>query len=202
MTFFSFKVPLILASSSTYRAAALARLGLDFTQMSPAIDETARPGEAAQALAQRLAREKADMIHKQRPDAIVIGSDQVGVSQGRQLHKPDTHEAAIAQLQSLNGAKAVFHSALAVYDPVKAAIHEAVTPTHIEFRHLTQEQLRRYVELDEPLDCAGSFKVEALGIALFERVVSDDPTALIGLPMIALVSILQQISGYPMSRHM
>ncbi len=193
MTFFSFEVPLVLASSSAYRAQALTRLGLEFTQASPDIDESALPGEAPQVLAQRLANEKALAIQRQRPDAVVIGSDQVGVAQGRQLLKPGTHEAAIAQLQSLSGVEAVFYTALAVYDPAKATIHEAVTPTYIEFRHLTHDQIRRYVASEEPLDCAGSFKVEALGIALFERVTSDDPTALVGLPMIALVSILHRI---------
>lgn len=198
MTFFSFEVPLVLASSSTYRAQALTRLGLEFTQATPDIDESAVPGEAPQVLAQRLAREKTSAIRSQRPDAIVIGSDQVGVAQGRQLQKPGTDEAAITQLQHLSGAEAVFHTALAVYDPTTAEIHEAVTATHIRFRHLTDDQIRRYVEFDKPLDCAGSFKVEALGIALFERVTSDDPTALVGIPMIALVSILQRISASAM----
>lgn len=200
MTFFSFEVPLVLASSSTYRAQALTRLGLEFTQVSPDIDESAAPGEAPQILAQRLAREKTSAIRSQRPDAIIIGSDQVGVAQGRQLQKPGSHKAAIAQLQHLSGAEAVFHTGLAVFDPTNAEIHEAVTTTRIKFRCLTDDQIRRYVEIDQPLDCAGSFKVEALGIALFEKVASDDPTALVGIPMIALVSILQRLSASEMSR--
>ena len=192
---------IILASTSPYRAQALQQLGLPFTSMAPLTEEQAQPAEAPQDLAMRLAMEKTAAVAARCPDAIVIGSDQVGMGPDGLLHKPGTDAAATKQLQGLSGRVATFDSAVSVYNPQKRNFQSDVVRTTVEFRHLSAQQIERYVAIDQPLNCAGAFKVERLGIALFDRVTSDDPSALIGLPLIALTRLLEacgvDVLSYP-----
>ncbi len=180
---------LILASSSPYRAELLARLGLDFTAISPDIDESPRPDEGAERLAVRLAIAKARAVAADHAGALVIGSDQVAVCENRLLGKPATRERAIAQLVSMSGREVVFHTALAVCH--NDQIVSGQTPTQVYLRRLERDQIERYVDHDQPFDCAGAIKSEALGISLTRAIESDDPTALIGLPLIRLVELLE-----------
>ncbi|QGM21599.1 septum formation inhibitor Maf [Spiribacter sp. 2438] len=184
---------LILASSSPYRAELLARLGVPFEQQSPDIDETRRPDEPAEDYVCRLAREKAAAIAEGRPDAIVIGSDQCSEFRGEILGKPHTEDRAIEQLMQASGQAVTLWTALAVHDPANGRIRVEQVPTVVQFRRLQREAIRRYVSTEKPLDCAGAFRAEGLGIALFERIQGDDPNALIGLPLIALVRLLSQV---------
>lgn len=181
---------LILASSSRYRAQLLRRLGLPFRQLSPDCDESALPGEEPHALAERLAHSKAQALASMHPLALLIGSDQVAALDGEKLGKPGSVDAAHAQLARCSGRVVTFHTALCVLGPTGAA-HATVDLTRVHFRELSAEEIRRYIEAEQPLDCAGSFKCEGLGISLFERIESQDPTALIGLPLIALARILR-----------
>ncbi len=181
---------LILASTSAYRALALDQLGLSYTTQAPQADESPLPDEPADQLAQRLALAKANAIAQIQPTAVVIGADQVGFCQGRFLIKPGSSTAAVDQLQACRGQKAIFYSALAVYNPHTQNCLQQVVETHLTYRNLSDKQIERYVDLDKPFNCAGAFKIESLGIALFEEVQSQDPSALVGLPLIALVSML------------
>jgi septum formation protein len=186
---------LVLASSSAYRRELLARLRLPFEAISPDIDETALPGETPTATALRLAREKAAAVAARIPGALVIGSDQVATLDGEQIGKPGSHEAALAQLQKMRGREVVFHTALCLWDgrvadPASAAQVEDVQVT-VAFRDLPDAELDAYLRIEQPYDCAGSAKNEGLGIALLERIDSSDPTALTGLPLIALTSMLR-----------
>lgn len=178
----------ILASGSVYRRQLLERLGIDFEVISPDVDETPGADEAAADLAVRLAVAKAGAVAERHPDRIVIGSDQVAEGAGRLLGKPGTVERAIAQLEQLSGRTVVFHTAVAVARG--KTTRSALAPTRVRLRELSAEQIRRYVAADQPLDCAGALKSEALGISLAESMTSDDPTALIGLPLISVVSLL------------
>jgi septum formation protein len=187
--------PLILGSSSPYRRELLSRLLLPFTTRSPDIDESSLGDESPRAQAIRLARAKAMAISIREPGHCVIGSDQVASSGGQCYGKPGTREAAVAQLSTLSGTLASFDTALCVIDPRNNQQHEALVTTEVVFRTLSAEEIIRYVELDAPLDCAGSAKSEALGITLLDRLSGDDPTALVGLPLIALSRILRRI-GY------
>ena len=180
---------LILASTSRYRAELLQRLGLPFSVEKPAVDETALPGETPVELALRLAQEKAFAVAARHPDAVVIGSDQVAEHEGDALGKPGDAAGAIAQLERMSGSIVTFHTAVCVARGRDAEI--ALVPTEVEFRTLSRGEIERYVAREMPVDCAGSFKSEALGIALFERVTSDDPTALVGLPLIETVKLLR-----------
>jgi septum formation protein len=180
---------LILASTSGYRRALLERLRLPFQVMSPCIDEAALPGESAAQTALRLAQAKARAVAA-LPPALVIGSDQVAEFDGVHLGKPGSHEAAVMQLRAMRNREIVFHTALCLYNAGSGATQTASVPTTVKFRSVSNAQIERYLEIDRPYDCAGSARVEMLGIALAERIVSDDPTALIGLPLIALVSML------------
>jgi septum formation protein len=182
--------PIVLASTSPYRRELLARLRLPFEAIAPAVDEGAQPGEAPAATALRLARAKATAVARLRPDALVIGSDQVADLDDEHLNKPGSHAAALAQLRKLQGRSAVFHTALALAGDGGATIDACVVPTTVHFRQLDDCALEAYLRIDQPYDCAGAAKIETLGIALVERVQSDDPTALIGLPLIRLVSML------------
>ncbi len=180
----------ILASTSAYRASLLRRLLEDFEQVSPGTDETALPGEHPGARAARLAEAKARAVAETRPGAIVIGSDQVADLEGEVLDKPGTVHAAHQQLAASSGREVVFHTAVCVID------HRGDATTHVDetsvrFRELTREDIARYVERERPLDCAGSFKCEGLGISLFERIDNEDPTALVGLPLIATSRLLR-----------
>lgn len=189
---------LILASTSAYRRELLSRLGLPFACQAPGTDEGAMAGEAPADTALRLAREKAQAVARRHPGATVIGSDQVGVAaDGERLGKPQSVLAACAQLARLSGASAQFHTAVAVVAADGQVVTESV-PTVVYFRALSPEAIRRYVELDQPLDCAGSFRAEALGSVLFERIQGDDPSALIGLPLIATARLLRQAGIDPL----
>lgn len=181
---------LVLASTSRYRAELLARLRLPFDSARPEVDETPRPGEPPASLALRLAAAKARAIAALHADAVVIGSDQVASCDGRALGKPGTREAAIAQLQAMSGREAVFLTAVAVAAP-GGGLDTALDTTTVRFRPLSDDEIARYVDAERPLDCAGSFKCEGLGIALFEAIESRDPTALVGLPLIATARLLR-----------
>jgi len=186
------RVDLILASSSRYRAELLARIVPRFRQLAPNVDETIRSGESATDLVARLARTKASAIADAHAGSVVIGSDQVAEFDGRIIGKPGTLPAAIAQLGAASGRTVAFHTGLCVVDArrLPARHHEAIDTTRVTFRALTADQIESYVRREQPLDCAGSFKAEGLGIALFERITSEDPTALVGLPLIALCRLL------------
>lgn len=183
---------IVLASSSTYRKSLLARLGLDCRTIAPDIDERALPAEAAEATALRLAEAKARKVSGFAPEALIIGSDQVAVLGDRLIGKPGTHAAALRQLQSVSGKTVVFHTALCLLNARSGAAQLASVQTTVRFRALDDARIERYLQRDRPYDCAGSAKIEALGISLVEQVSGDDPSALIGLPLIALVSMLQK----------
>lgn len=180
---------IVLASTSRYRRELLQRLRVPFSVQAPAIDEHALPGEPPRETARRLALAKALAVAKDHRDSIVIGSDQVADVDGSALSKPGTHDAALAQLQRMQGREVVFHTALAVVDP-RGGSQVADVPTVVRFRVLPVDQLDGYLRADEPYDCAGAAKIESLGITLVESVRSDDPTALIGLPLIRLTELL------------
>ncbi len=181
---------IILASGSVYRREMLSRLGLEFEVVPANIDETARDGEAGQALAERLALEKARAVAKDYPDAIVIGADQVADCGGKLLGKPGDAERARAQLAQVSGQTVVFYSAMAL---IRGNQHlHCVVPTRLRMRKLGPDRIAAYVERDKPFDCAGAMRSESLGVALVEAIESDDPTALIGLPMIRCVQMLER----------
>jgi septum formation protein len=182
---------IVLASTSRYRAELLCRLFPEFEQRSPGTDETALPGEPPMARALRLASAKATAAANGLIDALVIGSDQVAELHGEILDKPGTHENACAQLAASSGHEVNFHTALCVLDTRTGRQYTHVDHTRVAFRHLSAEEIDRYVEREQPLDCAGSFKCEGLGISLFERIDNQDPSALIGLPLIALARLLR-----------
>ncbi|WP_079418739.1 Maf family protein [Thiomonas intermedia] len=185
---------LILASTSRYRAELLRRLRVPFATRAPEVDEARQSGESPLGLAQRLAAEKAGAVARTAPGAWVIGSDQVCMLGDEALGKPGSHEAALAQLRQLTGREAVFHTAVCVISPDgKTQIRNC--PTEVKFRTLRDDDIERYLNLDAPYDCAGSAKSESLGPALLTRMRSDDPTALIGLPLIDLCDMLRQ-SGF------
>ena len=184
---------LILGSTSRYRAELLGRLGLPFTQVAPNVDETPEPGEAPKALAQRLALAKAQAVQAQHPQAWVLGSDQVANLNGQPLGKPLTHARAVAQLLAMQGQTVVFHTAVALVGATEQ--WQTCADVAVRFRPLTQAAIERYLHAEQPYDCAGSAKTEGLGIALLESMDSDDPTAIIGLPLIRTAAMLRQ-AGY------
>jgi septum formation protein len=183
---------LVLASSSRYRAALLARLRIPFEQAAPDVDEAALAGEPCDVTARRLAVLKARALAQRFPDALIIGSDQVADLDGEPLGKPGSYERALAQLRRMRGRTAIFHTAVAVLDARTDEAAVENVPTRVRFRDRSDDELRRYLELEQPYDCAGSAKAEALGIVLAETIESADPTALIGLPLIALTGLLQR----------
>jgi len=187
---------LILASTSRYRRELLFRLGLPFEARSPDTPEIAIDGEAPAAMAARLALAKARSIDV--PDAVVIGSDQVASLDGRLLRKPGNHATAVQQLSACQGRTVIFDTAVAVVDRRTGAAQEHVDRTEVRFATLETAALDRYVRREQPLDCAGSFKAEGLGVALFERIDSSDPTALIGLPLIWLARALRELGVDPL----
>jgi septum formation protein len=187
--------PLLLASSSRHRRTLLERLQVDFDSIAPGVDESPLAHELPAALAERLAAAKAQAGALQRPDAVVIGSDQVAALGSRILGKPGTVAHAEAQLQACSGRDVVFHTAVCVIDPHgRMLAHSDLT--HVRFRELDNAEIRDYVAREQPLDSAGAFRCEKLGIALFEHIESRDPTALIGLPLIWLCGALRQ-AGIP-----
>ena len=187
---------LILASTSRYRASLLTRLGLPFRTLAPAVDETAEPGADPARLAQRLAEAKARAGAAQAPGCIVIGSDQVACRDAVILGQPGDEATAIAQLMASSGRTVGFLTALCVI-AADGSAHRYLDRTTVRFRELALDEVERYVGAEQPLDCAGAFKVEGLGISLFEAVETEDPTALIGLPLIALSRILREL-GTPL----
>ena len=189
--------PIILASTSRYRRELLARLKVPFTARSPDVVEDAIAGEAPAAMAARLALAKAASIAA--ANAIVIGSDQVASLDGQVLRKPGSGEVAVAQLRLAQGRAVVFNTAVAVIATGSGTTLRHVDRTEVLFRRLDDAALERYVQLESPLDCAGSFKSEGLGVALFERISSEDPTALVGLPLIFVAEALRKLGADPLS---
>lgn len=183
---------LILASTSPFRRELLARLGLPFEAIAPQVDESRLPGEPPYEMVQRLAQAKARAIAARHPDALIIGSDQCAVRDGEVLGKPGTHERAIAQLTAASGKVVVFHTGLCLMDAADGSQQCADVRCTVHFRDLSHAEIAAYVERDRPYGCAGSFKSEGLGIALFERLEGEDPTALIGLPLMRLCGMLRQ----------
>lgn len=181
---------IVLASTSRYRRELLERLRVPFHVSASDIDETALPSESPRETAIRLAREKALTVAARFPGAVVIGSDQTVDAGGESLGKPMTHAAALAQLQLLQGRSAVFYTAVAVAGPSSSSIQQDCIQTTVRFKRVATEKLENYLRADQPYDCAGAAKIESLGIALIDSVESSDPTALIGLPLIRLTSML------------
>lgn len=184
---------LILASTSKYRKEMLARLRLPFSTQSPKVEELVEAGETPLSHCIRLARLKAQAVATMHPDAIVIGSDQVADVNGQPVSKPGNHDNAILQLQAMSGQTIVFHSAVCVMQISSSRTIEFVVPTFVQFRTLSEDEIERYLNAEQPYDCAGSAKSEGLGISLLEKIQSDDPTALIGLPLIELSKALRQL---------
>ena len=189
---------LVLASTSRYRRALLERLRLPFTCAAPAVDEQARPGEPPGTLALRLAEAKAGAVAARFPGAVVIGSDQVAVREGALLGKPGTRLRCVEQLRAASGRDVEFLTAVCVVGPEPGRRESHVDRTVVRFRPLADDEIERYVDLDEPLDCAGGFKAESLGIVLFEHIDSRDPTALTGLPLIWLSAALRRAGLHPL----
>ena len=185
--------PILLASGSPYRAALLERFGLSFEARVSAFDETPLADETPEALVRRLSLGKAEAVARQRPDALVIGADQVAVLGDRILGKPGSRDRAIAQLSEMSGQSVRFLSGMALVGPGVRRVD--LVPTELVFRTLSRAEIERYVDRDRPLDCAGAIRSESLGVALLERMSGDDPNALIGLPLILLAEWLRD-AGY------
>jgi septum formation protein len=183
--------PLVLASTSVYRRALLSRLGLAFTTASPDVDETPLPGEPPAATARRLAEAKARAVAAHHPQALVLGSDQVADLDGVAVGKPVDHADAVRQLTMMSGRSVIFHTAVALIRAASGRTHVRVVDVTTKFRTLTAVAIEQYLRRDRPYDCAASIKAETLGIAVVESIQSDDPTALIGLPLIAVVDLLR-----------
>lgn len=182
---------LILASSSIYRRELLTHLQIPFTCISPDVDETPLPNELPQQTALRLAQEKAKKVGITHTDALIIGCDQVATLDNQQLGKPLNHDNATRQLRMMRGREVTFHSALCLYNANTGNMQAEVVPYVVKFRNLTDAQIESYLLKEQPYHCAGSAKSEGLGIAIIEKMIGEDPNALIGLPMIALVTMLQ-----------
>ena len=183
--------PLVLGSTSRYRRELLERLNLPFEIAAPDVDETPLPGEAPRDLALRLALAKARAVAQQHPGAVVIGSDQVADLAGEPLGKPGQHERAVQPLRQMRGQTVVFQTALAVVCTATGFEQADIAPVEVKFRDLSDEEIERYLRAEQPYDCAGSAKSEGLGIALLDAIHSDDPTALIGLPLIRTCRMLR-----------
>ena len=190
---------LILGSTSRYRRELLERLRLPFEVRSPDVDETPRAGEPPAALAQRLALAKAHAVSAAHPDAIVIGADQVADLDGVPVGKPGTHERAVAQLRAMRGRSVVFQTAVAVLRASSGFVGSALVPVTVRFRALTDAEIEHYLRTEQPYDCAGSAKCETLGIALLDAIESDDPTALVGLPLIRTSALLRAAGIDPLA---
>ena len=186
---------IILGSTSIFRKALLEKLNLPFKQVSPLIDETPLEDESPLEMVKRLSLEKAQAISKESPDSIIIGSDQTAVFNNQPIGKPHTFENAVKQLSDFSGLSITFYTGLAVINGKSQQTFEAMDITTVHFRKLSLEVIQNYIEIEQPLKCAGSFKSEGLGITLFEKISSNDPNALIGLPLIELTSIFYKM-GY------
>jgi septum formation protein len=181
---------LILASTSPYRRELLQRLQVPFEVVAPEVDETPLPHETPEATAVRLSQLKARAVQTVYPNALIIGSDQVATVDGLQLGKPGTHQRAVEQLSLMAGKSVVFHTALSLYNSASGSMQTACVPTTVHLRPLTASQIESYLRKDEPYNCAGSARIETLGIAVISKLESDDPNALIGLPLITLTQML------------
>lgn len=190
--------PLVLASTSSYRRDLLLRLRVPFDVLAPQVDETPLQGESPADLALRLALAKARAVGAQQPDAVIIGADQVADLDGQAIGKPGTHERAVEQLRRLSGRVAIFQTALAVVRHSQAFERVVLAPVRVRFRALDEGEIERYLRLEQPYDCAGSAKCETLGIALLDAIDSDDPTALIGLPLIRTAALLREAGIDPL----
>ncbi|WP_312052562.1 nucleoside triphosphate pyrophosphatase [Pantoea brenneri] len=190
---------ILLASTSPFRQALLQKLGLPFTTAAPEVDETPLPGETATALVTRLAIAKAQALAQAFPDRWIIGSDQVCVLDGMITGKPHSVENARAQLRAASGNRITFYTGLALYHPASQQLMQCCEPFVVHFREITDAEIAAYIEKEQPLHCAGSFKSEGLGICLFERLEGRDPNALVGLPLIALNDMLRQAGINPLS---
>ena len=198
------KFKLILASGSTYRRELLARLHLPFVSIAPDVDESALRNELPEQTALRLSEQKAAAIAKNHPNAVIIGSDQVATLEGEHIGKPGTHDAALKQLQKMRGKSVIFHTALCLIDNrlegnekrIAYTIQTENVQTLVAFRQISDCELDAYLRIEQPYDCAGSAKNEGLGITIIEKIVSNDPTALTGLPLISLTTMLRNI-GIP-----
>ena len=191
--------PLVLGSTSVYRRALLSRLRLDFQVDAPRVDESPRPGEQPEGLAWRLALEKAHEVAARHPGAVVIGADQVADLAGQAIGKPGNHANAVAQLRAMQGQRVLFQTAVAVLRPDTGFSQCLLAPVAVQFRALTDAEIHRYLALEQPYDCAGSAKCEALGITLLERIDSDDPTALEGLPLMRTCQLLRAAGIDPLA---
>lgn len=183
---------LILASTSPFRKTILDKLGVDFDIASPEVDETALSNETPQQLVERLSIAKAKAVADKVDSALVIGSDQVSVIDGAIIGKPHNHENAVKQLQNASGKTVTFYTGLCLYNASTDQYQSEVIPFNVVFRHLSQQQIERYLKKETPYNCAGSFKSEALGIVLFEKLEGEDPNTLMGLPLIRLVKMLEK----------
>jgi septum formation protein len=192
--------PLLLASTSVYRRELLARLRYPFESIAPGVDETPQLNESPRALALRLALAKAQVVADLHPDAVVIGSDQVADLNGQPLGKPGTHEKAVAQLRAMRGQTVLFQTAVAVVCKADAFAEQSLACVAVTFKDLSDAQIEVYLRAETPYDCAGSAKSEGLGIALLARIENDDPTALIGLPLIRTCELLTR-AGIPLLGH-
>lgn len=187
---------LVLGSTSPFRKAILDKLGVNFETVSPDIDETALINETPQQLVERLSISKAKAVADKIVDALVIGSDQVSVIDGEIIGKPHTHENAVKQLQNASGKTVTFYTGLCLYNSTTHQYQSEVVPYDVVFRSLTDQQIENYLLKEKPYHCAGSFKSEALGIVLFEKLLGEDPNTLMGLPLIRLVKMLEK-EGFP-----
>lgn len=183
---------IVLASTSRYRRELLNRLQVPFTAVNPGVDETPVAGEPPETMAARLATAKALAVAPTHPDSLIIGCDQVAVSNGKVLGKPGNHENAVRQLRELSGREAMFYTALCVHNGASGKTITRTVPYRVTFRDLDDAAIQRYLEREQPYDCAGSAKSEGLGIALVQRMEGEDPNALVGLPLIALVDMLSE----------
>jgi len=183
---------LVLASTSIYRSQLLSTLQIPFQTAAPNVDETPLPGESAEQTSWRLSRIKAQVVAKRFPNALIIGSDQVALLDGQQIGKPLNHDNAVLQLSAMRGKTVEFYTALTLLNAVNSEMQTDVAITKVSFRSLSDEQIERYLKKEQPYHCAGSAKSEGLGIALISSIRGDDPNALIGLPLILLVSMLEK----------
>lgn len=183
---------IILASTSPFRKSLLEKLNIAFDCAKPDVDEAPLAGESPQALVERLAILKAKAVAQQHPQALLIGSDQVATCEGEILGKPHTVDNAVKQLLKFSGKCVTFYTGLCVYDSEKNVSKSLVEEFNVHFKQLNEHEIKRYIEIEQPLNCAGSFKSEGLGICLFEKLAGDDPNSLIGLPLIKLIALLDQ----------
>ncbi|MBU0622640.1 MAG: septum formation inhibitor Maf [Gammaproteobacteria bacterium] len=184
--------PLILASTSKYRSQLLSTLQIPFLSAAPDVDETPLPGESAEQTSWRLAQVKAEVVAQRFPDALIIGSDQVALLEGQQLGKPMNHDNAVKQLRAMRGKTVTFYTALSLLNAANGEMQTDVAITKVSFRDLSDDEIERYLLKEQPYHCAGSAKSEGLGIALISRIEGEDPNALIGLPLIRLVGMLEK----------